>query len=317
MPTTTNITTSYAGEHAGKYVSAALLTANTIANNGVEVLPNIKFKQVVSKLSTDDLLKDATCDFTATSTINLTERIIQPKELQVNLALCKKDFRNTWQAMEMGASAHDVMPKSFEDYLLAHVANKVSAKNETNIWRGDGAVSGEFDGFAKLLSLDPLLPAAQEVTGIAVTSVNVQAELEKIVNAIPSTLYGQEGTKIYISQNIMRAYVRALGGFGANGLGANGVNNMGSMWYDNGMLSFDGVPLFLAQGLADNTAIATQRENMFFGTSLLSDLQEAKVIDMSEFDGSQNVRIVMRMFAGVQYATVEDIVTYGIVNAVN
>ncbi len=34
MATTTSITTTYAGESAGKYISAALLAGNTIANGG-------------------------------------------------------------------------------------------------------------------------------------------------------------------------------------------------------------------------------------------------------------------------------------------
>ena len=39
MATTTSITSTYAGEFAGKYVSAALLSGNTIANNLIEVKP--------------------------------------------------------------------------------------------------------------------------------------------------------------------------------------------------------------------------------------------------------------------------------------
>jgi len=39
--------------------------------------------------------------------------------------------------------------------------------------------------------------------------------------------------------------------------------------------------------------------------------------DMSDLDGSQNVRIILRFTAGVQYGIVEDIVTYGIVNSAN
>ena len=43
-------------------------------------------------------------------------------------------------------------------------------------------------------------------------------ELGKIVDAIPSALYGREDLYIYVSQNIARAYVSALGGFGAKGI---------------------------------------------------------------------------------------------------
>ncbi len=317
MATTTSITTTYAGEFAGKYVAAALLTANTIDKGGVTVLPNVKYKQVLKKVGTDAILKDATCDFTATSTVTLTEKIIQPKEMQVNLQLCKKDFHSDWEAVAMGYSAFDALPKNFGDFLLGHVIAKVAAKNETNIWSGDDSNSGEFDGFATLVAADAGLPTAQEVAGTTVTASNVIAELGKIVDAIPAALYTNEGLRIYVSQNIAKAYVRALGGFGASGLGSNGANNQGTMWYTNGELMFDGIRIFVANGLASNKAIATTVDNLYFGTGLMSDMNEVKLIDMADIDGSQNVRVVMRLTAGVQYANVEDIVTYGITNSAN
>lgn len=317
MATTTSITTSYAGEFAGKYVSAALLSGSTIANGGIEVKPNVKYKEVLKKIATDAIVKDATCDFTATSTVTLTEKILQPEEFQVNLQLCKKDFKSDWEAVQMGYSAFDSLPPAFADFLLSHVAAKVAEKTEQNIWKGVTANAGEFNGFATLLSLDAALPAAQEVTGTTVTAANVVTELGKIVDAIPASLYGKEDLYLYVSQNIAKAYVRALGGFGASGLGANGTNAMGTQWYNNGSLSFDGISIFVANGLANNTAIAAQKSNLYFGTGLLSDQNEVKVIDMADIDGSENVRVVMRFTAGVQYAAVEDIVTYGITNSAN
>ena len=317
MATTTSITTTYAGEFAGKYVSAALLSGSTIANGGIEVKPNVKFKEVLKKVATDAIVKDATCDFDATSTVTLTEKILQPEEFQVNLQLCKASFKSDWSAIEMGYSAFDSLPPSFADFLLAHVSAKVAEKTEQNIWRGVTANAGEFNGFTRLLTLDAALPTANEVAGTTVTAANVITELGKIVDAIPASLYGKEDLYIYVSQNIARAYVRALGGFGASGLGANGSNAMGTQWFNNGSLSFDGVKIFVANGLASNVAIATQKSNLFFGTGLLSDYNEVKVIDMADIDGSENVRVVMRFTAGVQYANVEDIVTYGITNAAN
>jgi hypothetical protein len=200
---------------------------------------------------------------------------------------------------------------------LAHVASKVAEKTEQNIWRGVTANAGEFNGFTRLLTLDAALPTANEVAGTTVTAANVITELGKIVDAIPASLYGKEDLYIYVSQNIARAYVRALGGFGASGLGANGTNTQGTQWFNNGSLSFDGVKIFVANGLASNVAIAAQKSNLYFGTGLLSDYNEVKVIDMADIDGSENVRVVMRFTAGVQYANVEDIVTYGITNAAN
>ena len=235
MATTTSITTTYAGEHAGKWVSAALLSANTIENGGLEVKQNVKYREVISKLSTGDLVTDNSCDFTATSSVTKTEVFLTPKELKINLEICKDKFRSDWEAIEMGYSAFDVLPKTFQDYLLGHVVAKSAQKNEINIWQGDGSTSGQFLGFVPQLTADAALPAANEVTGISVTAGNVIAELGKIVDAIPAELYGSEELSIYVSQNIKRAYVRALGTAGF----VDRYNNQ-----DMGDLMFDGVRIF-------------------------------------------------------------------------
>jgi hypothetical protein len=306
MATTTSITTTYAGEFAGKYISAALLSANTIEKGGIEVKPNIKFKEVIKKLATGALIANGGCDFAPTSSVTLTERIIEPETFQVNLELCKADFRSDWEAVSMGYSAFDSLPKTFQDYLLAHVVAKVAEKNEQNIWRGVNANAGEFDGFTVLAAADA---DVIDVAAATVTSANVIAQLGAIVDAIPSSLYGKEDLYLYVSQNIARAYVRALGGFASN-LGGAGTMNEGTQWYNGGELSFDGVRIFVANGLADNTAMAAEKSNLYFGTGLLSDHNEVKVIDMADIDGSQNVRIVMRFTAGVQYGIGADIVLY-------
>lgn len=308
MATTNNLTTSYAGEFAGKYISAALLSGKTLAEGNITVVPNVKFKQVMKKVSTNGIVKDSTCDFDPTSTLTLTERILQPEEFQVNLQLCKQDFQSDWEAVQMGFSAFDNLPPKFSDFLIAHVADKVAQKMEQNIWNGTNANAGEFDGFRTTLLADG---DVVDVAGQASTSANVAAEIGKVMDAIPSAVYGNEDLVIYVPNNIYRNYIRSLGGFGANGLGAAGTNNEGNQWYNMGnAVSFDGVQLVLASGLASDTMVAAQRSNLFFGTGLMSDQNEVKVIDMADIDGSQNVRVVMRFTAGIQHGIGSDIVLY-------
>ena len=310
MPEPTITGSTYAGEFAGKYISAALLSAPTIDQGGVTVMPNIKYKEVLQNLSTSALLADATCDFqTDGSTVTLTEKVLSVEDFQVNMQLCKSQFHSNWQAAEMGFSSFDELPKSFEDYLLAYAASKVAQEIEIALWRGADATAGQFDGLVTLATADA---DVNDVTGTTVTASNVIDELGKIVDSMNTNtnIYAKEDTKIYVSRNIMAAYVRALGGFQAT-IGANGVNNEGTMWYGKGAaLSFDGIPLFLAEGLAANTAMAAQASNLFFGTSLLSDHQEARVIDVSQYDGSDNVRVIMRLAAGAQIGVGGDIVLY-------
>ena len=307
MATTTSITTTYAGEFAGKYISAALLSADTIEGGGITIKPNVKYKEVMKTLSTDAIVKDATCDFSDTSTITLAEKILQPEEFQVNLELCKKDFRSDWEAISMGYSAFDELPSNFADFLIGHVAAKVAQKTEQTIWTGATANAGEFNGFGALLAADG---DVVDVSGTSVTAANVITEMGKVVDAIPTSVYGKEDLYIYVSSNVARAYVRALGGFGASGLGANGVRNEGTTWFNNQDLAFDGVKIFVASGMANNTMVAAQKSNLFFGTGLLADSNEVKLLDMADLDGSQNVRVVMRYTAGVQIGIGADIVYY-------
>ena len=316
LSTTQSISTTYAGEFAGKYIAAALLSAPTLDKGGITIMPNVKYKQVIKRVATDGIIKNATCDFDPTSTITLTERILQPESFQVNLQLCKTDFRSDFDAIQMGYSAFDVLPKSFADFLIAHAAEKVAAGMETSIWSGVNATAGEFAGIMTQLTTDASLPSAQEIAGTTVDASNVIAELGKIVDACPAAIYGKEDLTLYVSNNIYRAYVRALGGFAASGVGANGYDNKGTNQV-LGDVFFDGVRVFMANGLASNKALLAQKSNLYFATGLLNDMNEVKVLDMGDIDGSQNVRVIMRFTADAKYGFASDVVTYGITNSAN
>ena len=304
-----SITSTYAGEFAGKYISAALLSGNTIANGLIEVKPNVKFKEVLKRVDLSGMIANASCDFTDAGTVALTERILEPKELQVNLELCKTPFQSDWEAISMGYSAHDDLPKTFSDYFIGLMAGKIAEATENSIWSGT-AGAGSFDGFATLLTA-ATLPSGQDIAKVAggVTASNVIDELGKVVDAIPSSLYGNDDLLMYVSQNVFRAYKRALGGFQANGVGANGVNGQGAN-QDIDVQFFDGVKVVSANGLADDTMVATLKSNLYFGTGLLSDANEVKVLDMADLDGSKNVRFIARYTAGVQIGVLEDVVFY-------
>jgi len=303
-----SLTTTYAGEFSGKYIAAALLSADTLDKGLITVMPNVKFKSVIQKASTDDIVKDASCDFDAfAGNLDLTEAILEPKEFQVNLNICKKTLHDSWEAEQMGYSAFDSLAPNFADFVLSHVAAKVADRTEKNIWSGSTFNQGEFDGFATLLAADGNLPFEQNITGATIDAGNVIAELGTAVDAVPTAVYGSEDLYIYAASDVIRAYTRALGGFQSGGVGANGYENKGNN-QSLGSLFFDGIPVVAIRGAADGTVIISEKSNLVFGTGLLNDLNEVRVLDMAELDGSQNVRVVMRFTSGVQYAQVTDIV---------
>ena len=315
LATAVNITTTYAGEFAGEYIAAALLSASTIDDGGLTVKANISYKEVIKKLATGNLVSAASCDFTPNSSVTLTERIIQPVELQVNLQLCKYDFVNDWESQSMGYGLGQALPPKFSDFMIAHVASEVAQNTEFCIWQGDTAAgsNNSFDGFEKLIAAAAVaveILAAQVIAGIALTAGNIIAELSKVVDAIPASLYGKEDLFLYVGSKAAKLYVQALGGFAANGLGANGVSNMGTQWWNNGSLTVNGVKIFVCPGMSDDKMYAAQRSNLYFGTGLLNDTNAVKVLDMADLDASNNVRMVMRFTSAVQFGIASDLVQY-------
>lgn len=307
LATTVNITTTYAGQWANKYVSDALLSGKTLDNGGVTIMPNIDYKYVIQKGAFDaNFIKDATCDFTDTGAVTLTERVLTLEEFQINSEFCKKEFSQTWQAAEMGYSVlNQDLPKSFQEFIVLQFAAKIADKYEQVIWSGTNGNTGEFDGFTTLFAADADVVDVAAVGG-GINAANVIAELSKIVAAIPATVYEKADMNLYIGTNILRFYIQALGLVGAG----SGIDNKGTLWYNGVPLTIDGVKLFHSPGMPANTAVAAQSSNLFFGTGVISDLTEIRIIDMQDIDGSQNVRFIMRWKAGIQYGIGAEVVLY-------
>ena len=304
LATTVNLTTSYAGQWASKYVRASLLTGNTLANGGLTVLPNIDYKYVIQKGAFDsNFIKNATCDFTDTGTVTLTEQVITLEEYQINAEFCKSEFSMTWQAAEMGVSPLDyVLPASFSDFIIGSFNAKIADKYEQVIWGGVNGNAGEFDGFCPLLLAD----GGVDVAATPVTAANVIAELQKVTAAIPAAIYDKEDLHIYVGSAIYRFYVQALGVVGAG----SGIENKGTLWFNGVPLTVDGVKIFYSPGMPANSMVAAEVSNLFFGCGLKSDFNEIRLIDMADIDGSQNVRFIQRWKAGIQYGIRQDIILY-------
>lgn len=305
MATTTSITTTYAGQFSGKYIAAALLSAPTLDKEYITIKPNIKYKEVIKKYSNDNAIFDASCDFTATSTVTLTETVLFPDEFQVNLQLCKKDFRSDWEAIEMGISVFDNLPASFTEFMIGQVAAQVAAQTETNIWTGSGASTGQFQSFDSLFRANGsgVISGSLATSGSITGSSTVIAALQGVVDLIPTSVYGKEDLGIYVSTATMKAFQTAVAGGSAY---ANGYNNQTVIGLKP--MDFQGIPLLHCPGLPPTAVVAAQKSNLFFGTALLSDKNEVKVLDMADLDGSQNVRIIMRYTAGVAFGFGPDIV---------
>ena len=299
LATTVTVNTNYQGEFAGKYCGAALLSGDTLAKGMITIKPNVKHKETAKKVATSNIIADATCDFTPTGTVQLDDRVLTPKELQVNVQLCKDPFQKDWDAISMGYSAFDHLPAKFSDYLIGNFSATVGENTEKDIWMGDGS-AGHFNGYVPMFTADA---AVIDVAGVAagtVTGANVIAEITKVLTKVPLQILNKPDFALYVAPDVALAYSLALGNAGFQT----------DYWAGAKPMNFGGYKMYTVPGLDPSYMVAAEKDNLWFGTGLMSDFNEVRVIDMAMIDGSQNVRFVMRYTAGVQYCIGAEIVLY-------
>lgn len=307
------VTSTYAGEASSDYIAAALLSAKTLDQGNVEIHPNVKYKEVIQKLDVAGIVQDASCDFATSGSVAITETILEPKELQVNLELCKQNFLTSWEAVSMGYSAFDEIPRNFTDYLISYVGGKVAEATEQSIWNG-AIGNGSFLGFEERITIssgsatsyNPAQSGSSDYPDGTVTKDNVVEILTAVVDAIPSAVYGKEDTVIYVGTKVLKAWQSSQSGQ-VNIGSFNSQLNVGEK-----PLNFQGLEIIHAPGMSDNTIIAGQKSNFHFGTGLMSDYNEVRVLDMADIDGSQNFRVIMRYTAATQIGFTNEVAAFNL-----
>jgi len=293
-----SLTKLYAGEEAAGFISASLLSGETLAKGNITVLPNVTYKVNLKSfdLSASSVV-DATCDFTDAGDITYVEKALTPDNFGLNKQMCKKDWLSTYAGSQMRAGLDGTLPANFQEYIIGHAGALVGQEVEKSIWQGAAATTGEFDGFEALAAADGTVV---DVTGTTLSAANIVAELGKVRDAILDANYGQEDLGIYIGTAAMKFYISAQAALGYQDQFHVGVSEA----------NFEGTKLILAPGMSANKMIAARKTNLFFATDLASDMAEVRVLDMTENDGSDNVRLVMKWNAGVGFATGSDVVLY-------
>jgi hypothetical protein len=294
MPTSVTVTTTYAGEKAPGYIAATLLASKTI--DAVTQHLNVPYKLVLKKYANEASFADLTCDFTPTGTVTLTEASLTPKQLQWQEKICKLEFIDDWESASMGFGNARTLPKEFGDFMLNNMAEAVTARVETLMWQGEAANAGEFDGFYAQLG------SAVDVAGSVITANNVIAELQKVVDAIPTTVKSHRGDDvfIYVPTSVLFFYAAAKQALGT----------FQGVYEGFGEDVFLGFPLVHCPGMLDNTMVAARKSNMHFGTGLLSDFTDVKLIDQGPIDGSENVNVSIKFSADTAVGYANEIVYY-------
>lgn len=296
MPTTTSLTTTYAGALAGEVLRPAFL-----ANESMQYLTikeNIDYKQVVRRLVDDISFAAGTCDFTPTGTVTLTERILTLEQFQVQRQLCKKDFLVDWTAKD---AQNGTLNAEIADAIINNMLAGIAQKNETVLWQGVNATVGEYDGFITLFSADAAV--IDVASPVAITTANVISKIQELIDAAPDRVKrATEKPLIYMGQDVWEKFIFA------NAAAGNG-------WYTYAgpevTATFMGLyAIAVCPGMPANTMVLAQKSNLWFGTNLLNDWNQVALLDMADKDLSDNVRFSAKFLAGIQYGFGDEITMY-------
>jgi hypothetical protein len=295
-------TSNFAGKAAGFYISAALKQANSL--DYLTSIENIKYISNIQRMEGSGLVKDASCNFTDAGTLALTENKLTPKNLQINLDLCKSTLLDSWEALQMRAGAGAPPPASFNDYVISYMGEIIAQATEESIWSGTGATAGEFEGFLTAttgaFAVDGTVNSS--TASGAYTAANIIANLQTLTADMAtdiSAVLRKEDLHIYMSPKTYALYVSAV-----STLGYVNAYNM------NGDYApvFEGYKIAVCNGMPNDQLVAGEKSNLYFGTDLLSDATRISLMDMAALDGSDNMRLVARYSGGVQLGIGADIV---------
>jgi hypothetical protein len=300
MATTTTVSSNYAGKVAGAIIGASFKEADAIRSGAITLLTNVNYKTNLRRIRYTDGTVNYACGFTPAGAIVLNERVLEPKKLMNPLQVCKEDFRQTWSEDSMGASAwNENAPADIMEAITAEVLADTAERTDSLIWTGDKDVAGEFGGFIPLFEADAnvIKPAG---IGAAITEANVEAELKKVLAAIPVALRRKD-VRVNVSADVFQAYWFYLV--------SKGIANDGSGQPKE--VRFGKYILLEQNGLPDNTIVVAEPKNLVAGTGLLADHNELKLVDEDEVGLLTGfVRGKMVYNFGVNYYNSEDIVYY-------
>ena len=305
---------TYAGKLALPYVTAAVKSPDTVAKGYVRQIDGLNSKAVISNLGVSNPIQAASCDFgnaggTFPASLALTEQVLELTDYKVNEQVCRGTIFPTWIGENMDRNGN--LPTTFEDFLLSTVAGKAGEQLEKGIWMGKLDDTNNSVGFASnnggLDAAGFAASACKDFTAVtfgdALAANDILTDMASVYDAAVGIggLTSKRDFGFYMNAKTYAFYIQALANAGSN----QGINSLGVAQSFEGVTYF-GHPIYVCNGMFDNNIIATYKENLVFGTNLATDWTEARVIPTYQYDGSDNVRIVMNFAVGVQTAVATD-----------
>lgn len=261
------------------------------------LMTGVKGATALNLLNTDVTFADGTaCGWTEAGTAELSQRILTPGVIKVQMSYCQNQLLKYWTNYEVRVAAGQKnLP--FEEDFVNNAIESIKAKLEKAMWQGDTTSDDtnlkQFDGLCKTIS-------AATVAGTYTTTAS--DTVTKIINEtyalIPDAVFERGEVVMYISGANYRKYIQELIANG-NLVITNTVNDVAMP--ESVLIPGTNVRVIPVAGLdgADLKAVASYRENFVYGVDLADDDEK---FDLWYSQDNDEFRLAVSFVAGVQVA---------------
>ena len=235
------------------------------------------------------------CGWDEAGTSTLSQRILTPGAIKINMSFCDKQLLKTWANYEVRVAAgQKTLP--FEEDFMKGVGEDVAAKLEKAIWQGDTASSdknlNKFDGVIKVLSGATLASSITYASGDTKSKI-----VNEVYTAIPSAAYSKGEVVMYVGEDFYRAYVQELVANG-NLVITTGLNDVAMP--ESILIPATNVRIIGVGGLNGTDKVyASYKDNFVYGVDLTGDEEK---YDFWYSQDNREHRLAIEFVAGTQVA---------------
>lgn len=291
---------SYVEQRRPELIAKAVIGAKSA--NLFTLQSGIKGPTALNLISSEVVFGNgAACGWTESGSTSLSQAILTPRALKVNMSICDKTLLDKWANYLVRVEANKTdRDLPFEEEFINDVIKNVKAGVEKMIYQGDASNASniEFDGLLKTLQAS----GNTTIVTTGASSVTSYNFIKQVAAKMPASILDRDDLVILVSMPMYMDFIQNLvssnlyhynPGNGENEyllpgtnirvIGVNGLNNTSSYDY----------------------VIAGSLANMFYGVNL-EDGDE--IFDLWYSKDNREFRIAIEFVAGVQVAYQNEIV---------
>jgi hypothetical protein len=282
-----------------EFYSRAYITEDIVDN--YRTLPGIKSATKLANVTFGKILQSSTCAFSAPSdTLDAID--IDVCALSAMAQICQFDLEQSFLSLQMAAGSNGSFEvASFMSYYWETMSMQIGEDVELLRWQGDTSSEDVLlslcDGYlVRLLGDDDVV----DVANVAIDSTNVIAQLTAILNAAPASIKRKKADlRFYVSSNIATAYELAAA-----------TGNTQTYVTTPLALTFLGIKMVVAEGLPNDTAVLTLKNNLIYAFDSESDAKALRAVNLNDTVAEPYLRTRANLKVGFWYTNPTEIVLY-------